>query len=135
MTIKEKVYRIIAILLCLIVCSCKTTKVVTVERVTHDTTFVAREHRDSIYLHDSVFVKEWQKGDTVFITTMQWKDRWRERIVKDTLRVVKVDSIPVPYPVVKEVEKKLTKTQKGLMWTGGLSIMALLAFVYRKIRR
>ena len=135
MTIKEKVYRIIAILLCLFVCSCKTTKVVTVERVTHDTTFVAREHRDSIYLHDSVFVKEWQKGDTVFITTMQWKDRWRERIVKDTLRVVKVDSIPVPYPVVKEVEKKLTKTQKGLMWTGGLSIMALLAFVFRKIRR
>jgi hypothetical protein len=109
--------------------------VVTVERVTHDTTFVAREHRDSIYLHDSVFVKEWQKGDTVFITTMQWKDRWCERIVKDTLRVVKVDSIPVPYPVVKEVEKKLTKTQKGLMWTGGLSIMALLAFVFRKIRR
>lgn len=135
MTIKEKVYRIIAILLCLFVCSCKTTKVVTVERVTHDTTFVAREHRDSIYLHDSVFVKEWQKGDTVFITTMQWKDRWRERIVKDTLRVVKVDSIPVPYPVVKEVEKKLTKTQKGLMWTGGLSIMALLAFLVRKIRR
>ena len=135
MTIKEKVYRIIAILLCLFICSCKTTKVVTVDRVTHDTTFVAREHRDSIYLHDSVFVKEWQKGDTVFITTMQWKDRWRERIVKDTLRVVKVDSIPVPYPVVKEVEKKLTKTQKGLMWTGGLSIMALLAFVFRKIRR
>ena len=123
MTIKEKVYRIIAILLCLFICSCKTTKVVTVDRVTHDTTFVAREHRDSIYLHDSVFVKEWQKGDTVFITTMQWKDRWRERIVKDTLRVV------------KEVEKKLTKAQKGLMWTGGLSIMALLAFVYRKIRR
>ena len=135
MTIKEKVYRIIAILLCLFVCSCKTTKVVTVERVTHDTTFVAREHRDSIYLHDSVFVKEWQKGDTVFVSKTQWKDRWRERIVKDTLRVVKVDSIPVPYPVVKEVEKKLTKTQKGLMWTGGLSIMALLAFVYRKIRR
>ena len=135
MTNKEKVYRIIAISLCLFICSCKTTKVVTVERVTHDTTFVAREHRDSIYLHDSVFVKEWQKGDTVFITTMQWKDRWRERIVKDTLRVVKVDSIPVPYPVVKEVEKKLTKAQKGLMWTGGLSIMALLAFVYRKIRR
>lgn len=135
MTIKEKVYRIIAILLCLFFCSCKTTKVVTVEHVTHDTTFVAREHRDSIYLHDSVFVKEWQKGDTVFITTMQWKDRWRERIVKDTLRVVKVDSIPVPYPVVKEVEKKLTKAQKGLMWTGVLFIMALLAFVFRKIRR
>lgn len=135
MTNKEKVYRIIAISLCLFVCSCKTTKVVTVERVTHDTTFVAREHRDSIYLHDSVFVKEWQKGDTVFITTMQWKDRWRERIVKDTLRVVKVDSIPVPYTVVKEVEKKLTNAQKGLMWTGGLSIMALLVFVYRKIRR
>lgn len=135
MTIKEKVYRIIAISLCLFVCSCKTTKVVTVERVTHDTTFVAREHRDSIYLHDSIFVKEWQKGDTVFVSKTQWKDRWRERIVKDTLRVVKVDSIPVPYPVVKEVEKKLTKTQKGLMWTGGLSIMALLAFVFRKIRR
>ena len=36
---------------------------------------------------------------------------------------------------IKEVEKKLTKAQKGLMWTGGLSIMALLAFVFRKIRR
>lgn len=116
--------------------ACKTKeRVVTVEHVTHDTTVVAREHRDSIYLHDSVFVKEWQKGDTVFVSVMQWKDRWRERIVKDTLRVVKVDSIPVPYEVVREVPRKLSKTQKGLMWTGGLSIMALFAFLVRKIRR
>lgn len=135
MTIKEKVYRIIAILLCLFICSCKTTKVVTVERVTHDTTFVVREHRDSIYLHDSIYVKEWRKGDTVWVEKTRFHRAGKERTRTDTIYRSKTDSIPVPYPVVKEVEKKLTKAQKGLMWTGGLSIMALLVFVYRKIRR
>jgi len=59
---------------------------------------------DSIYLYDSVHVKE--KGDTVIIE--KYKYSYRDRLRADT--VIQKDSIRVPYPV--EVEKKLTWWQK-----------------------
>jgi hypothetical protein len=71
----------------------------------------------------------------VWVEKTRFHRAGKERTRTDTIYRSKTDSIPVPYPVVKEVEKKLTKAQKGLMWTGGLSIMALLIFVVRKIRR
>lgn len=70
--------------------------------------------RDSIYLHDSVYVKEYIKGDTVRIT--EYRERWRERIkeVHDTSYMAKVDSVTVTVPV--EVEKKLSPVKKFKLW-------------------
>ena len=65
------------------------------------------------------------KGDTVFVTKTQWRDRWRERIVTDTCRVVRVDSVPVPYPVEVKVEKKLSWIQRTRMH-GGDALLALI---------
>lgn len=127
---------LIVIVASLVLAGCKTNeRIVTVERVHRDTLWRSNVLRDSIYLHDSIYVKEWQKGDTVWVEKTRFYCSGQERTRTDTIYKSKTDSIPVPYPVIKEVEKKLTKAQKGLMWTGGLSIMALLAFVYRKIRR
>ena len=56
----------------------------------------------------------------------------------DTTYVAKVDSIPVPYEVTKYVEKKLSKTQKGLMTLGIMTLMAAVvvgAFWLKKILR
>ena len=41
---------------------------------------------DTIYLHDSMFVREVMRGDTVYLTRMEWRDRWRTRVVHDTVR-------------------------------------------------
>ena len=125
----------IALLLCMLFGSCTKTEYVTVEKVKHDTTYVSKLQRDSIWLHDSIYVKEWMKGDTVYRDVDRWHTKYIEKQVHDTVYQATHDTIPQPYPVIKEVEKKLTKTQKGLMWIGGLSLMALFVFVAYKVKR
>lgn len=65
-------------------------------------------------MHDSVYVKEYIKGDTIKIT--EYRERWRERIkeVHDTSYISKVDSVQVAVPV--EVEKKLSVAKKFKLW-------------------
>ena len=111
--------------------SCTTTKVVTVEKVKTDTTYITKHQRDSVWLHDSIQVTE--KGDTVRIE--KWHTKYIEREVHDTLYRAKTDSIPVPYPVEKLVEKPRSTIEKGLLMVGILSIMALLVFAAFKIKK
>ena len=47
--------------------------------------------RDTIFLRDSIFLSERQRGDTVYLTRVEYRDRWRTHLVHDT--VVKTDSI------------------------------------------
>lgn len=81
-----------------VICSCRTVKYVPVETVKVDTTYINKLQRDSIYMLDSVYVKE--KGDTVLIE--KYKYLYRDKLVRDTMYISKVDSIQVPYPVEKE---------------------------------
>ena len=111
--------------------SCTTTKVVTVEKVKTDTTYITKHQRDSVWLHDSIQVTE--KGDTVRIE--KWHTKYIEREVHDTLYHAKTDSIPVPYPVEKLVEKPRSTIEKGLLMVGILSIMALLVFAAFKLKK
>ena len=46
---------------------------------------------DTVVVRDSVFVSEKQRGDTVYLTRVEWRDRWRTRMVHDT--IVHTDSI------------------------------------------
>ena len=56
------------------------------------TSFIQRSARvDTVYLRDSVFVSEKMRGDTVYLTRVEWRDRWRTRMVHDT--IVRTDSI------------------------------------------
>ena len=111
--------------------SCTTTKVVTVEKVKTDTTYITKHQRDSVWLHDSIQVTE--KGDTVRIE--KWHTKYVEKQVHDTLYQSKTDSIPVPYHVEKLVEKPRSTIEKGLLVVGVLSIMALVVFAAFKIKK
>ena len=122
---------IIAIILCWALSSCKTTEYVSVETVRTDTVYIAHIVTDSVYQHDSIYIHE--KGDTVWYE--RWHTQYRDRLRIDTVYQARVDTIAKPYPVIKEVEKKLTKTQKGLMWIGGLSLLAMFVFVVYKVKR
>ena len=93
------------IMLMIFLSSCTTTKVVTVEKVNTDTTYITKHQRDSVWLHDSIHVTE--RGDTIRIE--RWYTKYVEREVHDTLYQSKHDSIPVPYEVVKEVPRKKSK--------------------------
>lgn len=109
---------IVALLLAMMfmVASCTTTKYVTVEKVRTDTTYITKEKRDSIWLHDSTSVEK--KGDTLLIE--RWHTKYRDVYQLDTIYRATHDTIPAPYPVIKMVEKKLNWAQKSLMTVGGI---------------
>lgn len=115
-------------------CSCTTTKVVTVEKVRTDTTYIAKQQRDSIWLHDSIFVSQQQRGDTILLTTTKWHTKYIEREVHDTLYCAKTDSIPVPYEVIKEVPRKKSTIELVVFCIGIITIMAFVLFLGLKLK-
>lgn len=100
--------------------SCKTTKYVYVPEVHTDTLFITKQQRDSIWLHDSVFVKEYTKGDTVFMLHDKWHTKYIESIKHDSIYIATHDTIPKPYPVEVKVKKPLSWWQKTRMRLGEL---------------
>ena len=105
---------------------CKTkTVLVPVDRIKIE--YRDRLRIDSVYNRDTVNI--YKRGDTVYLQTI----KWRERFKFDTVSVVRVDSIPYPVEVIKEVNK-LTKWQRWRL--NALNIIALIiaAYVAIKIR-
>ncbi len=105
--------------------SCRQVEYVTVEKVRIDTTYITKWQRDSVWLHDSIHIKE--RGDTVMIE--RWHTQWRDRLRVDTIYQATHDTIPQPYPIetVKLVEKDLNWWQRLRMWIGNVGLIALLA--------
>lgn len=62
---------------------------------------------DSVYVHDSVYIRE--TGDTVFLT--RWRTLWRERAVHDTVIERLIDTVRLTETV--EVEKAVEVPRKG----------------------
>lgn len=121
--------------------SCTTTKVVEVEKV-HD---VHHHHTDSVFQHDSIHT---EKETTIMQLDsaamaqygIQLKSAERAWLVKTKeleLQIQKLmeisatkdsvhDSIPVPYPVIKLVEKELSGWQKTQMYAGDALLIAII---------
>ena len=110
--------------------SCKQIEYVTVEKVRNDTTYITKHQRDSVWLHDSIRVSE--KGDTIRIE--KWHTKYIEREVHDTLYRAKVDSIPVPYEVIKEVPRKKSTIELVVFCICIITIMALVLFLGLKLK-
>lgn len=104
---------------------CTKTEYITVEKVRTDTAYVMKWQRDSIWLHDSVYVTE--KGDTVRIE--KWHTTYIEKVLHDTAYVATHDTIPKPYPVVKEVPADLNWWQKIRIILGDFVLLAVLVLV------
>ena len=80
-------------------CSCTRTVYIPQTTVQHDSIFLHTHSRDSIWIHDSVTIKE--KGDTVWLT--RWRTEYRDRLLVDTAYIERTDTVRVPYPVEKKV--------------------------------
>ena len=60
---------------------------------------------DTIVMHDSVYVREVMRGDTVYLTRTEWRDRWRTRVERDTVVDVRVEKEVVQLPPERYVPK------------------------------
>ena len=128
--------KLLLFIVVLLLIGCKThEKIVTVEKVTHDTLWHEKTERDSIYLHDSIFVNQFTKGDTIFQIKDRWHTEYRDKYIHDTISIAKVDSVPVPYPVQVEIERQLTWLQKLLMGLGSIAVIVLVVLFGLKIYR
>ena len=117
----------------LLLVGCKTKeRVVTVEKVRTDTTYIMKHQRDSVWLHDSIHVTE--KGDTIRIE--RWHTKYIEKATHDTLYQATHDTIPQPYPVEKLVERKLSWWQQTRIHLGeallALAGIAVAVFVIKR---
>ena len=115
-----------------LLCGCKAKEVVTVEKTKTDTLLWYSNIHDSVVVKDSVYMRD--GGDTVVVE--RWHTRWREMVVKDTVYKSRLDSVPMPYPVVKMVEKELSMWQKIRMHAGE-AVLAILGWgvVWAIVRR
>jgi hypothetical protein len=141
--------------LALMMCSCKNVEYVPVveNHIEHHWHTDSVKERDSTHTERETIIREVdsaamakygiqmernQRAWLVLQREMEARLRELEQIsaTKDTVR----DSIPVPVPyeVIKEVPAKLSKTQKGLMTLGIMTLMAGVivgAFWLKKILR
>lgn len=115
----------IAIILLFLLTSCKQIEYIPVIEHKTDTTYITKVQKNSVWLHDSVFVSV--KGDTTWIEKFHTKYITKE--VHDTLYKSRIDSIPVPYEVVKEVAKKLSWWQKLRLWLGDITLIGILGLM------
>ena len=117
---------LIGLMVCGLLTSCKSHEPTIVERVRTDTVRITQQQRDSIYLRDSIFVNQWQNGDTIF----QIRDRWHTQYVMkertDTFYKARVDSVPVPYPVIKKVPAELTWWQQCRLHLANIVLWVIL---------
>ena len=113
----------------LLCCACGTTKYVPIE-ITR-TEYRDNYLRDSIYLQDSIFVKE--KGDTLIVE--KYRYLYRDKLVRDS--IFKTDTIRVPYPVevVKEVKKPLSSWQNFQVWCGRIALVTVLLLLIYFVRK
>ena len=114
-----------------VICSCRTVKYVPVETIKVDTTYINKLQRDSIYMLDSVYVKE--KGDTVLIE--KYKYLYRDKLVRDTMYISKADSIQVPYPVEKELTWWLKIKIAIIDFVMVVCILVIIFFVLRLFKK
>lgn len=107
--------------------SCKQVEYVTVEKVRTDTTYITKWQKDSVWLHDSIHIRE--RGDTVMIE--RWHTQWRDRLRVDTIYQATHDTIQQPYPIetIKMVEKELNWWQRLRLWIGNIGLLGILGVI------
>ena len=113
-------------LLLLLTTSCRTIYVDRpVETIVHDTLKIVQAKTDSVFVKDSIFV--YKNGDTVYI--YKYRDRYKDKILRDTVYKHSVDSTSYPVYIEKEVEVKYIPWYNKIL--GCLGIILIGYIIYR----
>ena len=117
----------VMLLFLLLLCGCRT-EYVPIESVRYDSVMIEKLMRDSVFVRDSVYLRE--KGDTVYVE----KDRYVYvyRSVVDTFFAEKIREVEVPVPV----ERKLTWWERVKLdyaeWVIGVLVAIALIYALRQ---
>ena len=104
-----------------------------VERVKYVTEYRNVYQVDTTIQHDSVYIREWVKGDTVRITEYRDKYIYRYKTIRDT--VIKADSVAIEHTKEVQVEKPLSRSQRakiGAFWWLLAAVVGMAAWIFRK---
>lgn len=118
--------KIIALLIFTTACSPKI-----VEKVRTEYVYQNVYQRDTLITKDSVYIREWLKGDTVWVEKFRdryvYRDRWRDS--------VSVQEVHDTTTVERKVDRELTWGQKAKInsfWWLIAAVAALCVWVFRK---
>lgn len=122
---------LIILAVCFMLSGCRTQREVIVDKQTvHDTLYRVNFIHDSIFRTDSVFVNQYQRGDTVFRDRDRCHVEYRERVVHDTLREVYADTV---YYYDKgervTVEKPMSRWQRYRMNIGTFIVLLFVGWL------
>lgn len=130
---------VILVLMILVLAGCKTKYIETVHYQpveVHDTIHNTSYVRDSVTLHDSVYIH--QKNDTVLVekwhTKYKWKTSWDTMYISKEVPYVVNDTVyEIKEVPVDKVVYKQHWWQNALTWIGGLcSLGLILSFILNK---
>ena len=62
-------------------------------------------HTDTVVLRDSIYIREFIKGDTFYITRVEYRDRWRTQIVRDTVHNTQIVEKVIEHPPERYIPK------------------------------
>ena len=128
------------IILTLVSCkSLESVESVTSKVESHDSTALVNMvySIDTIYQHDSIYIREIQRGDTIYLTRTEWRDRWRTHLVHDTIHNTEyVTKIEYQDRVIeKPPEKYIPKFYKNCTWLFFILLLLLVGIIVFKVWR
>lgn len=107
------------LLVCVVMVGCRTLPEPVAVRVERDSIYLRSVERDSVFVRDSVTIRE--KGDTVYRD--RWRVEYRERVLRDTVYIGKSDTLIITKVV--EVATPLSWWKRVKMSVGGVAIAVL----------
>ena len=126
---------LIAIIIAMVCVGCKSVEYVEVETIRLDTLHHYEFQLDSIVRIDSIYEREYIKGDTVFKEKESYSYRNTHKAKADTIRETKVEYVEKPI----EVEKELTAWQKFKInageWMLGGIVTLLVVFAFLRVAK
>ena len=102
-----------------------------IEHVRTEVVYRDRMQKDSVFFHDSVFVSEKIKGDTVYIDRFKYRYIYKDKYQTDTL----IREVHDTTSVEVKVEKSLSwvqKTKINAFWWLITALVAALLWIFRK---
>ena len=90
------------------------------KQVSSDSTFIQQMHYDSIYIYHDRYLD--RSKDTIYVKETEIE--YRYQLLRDTVRIIRRDSIPYEVTIteVKEV-KYIPRWCKVLSWIGGICLI------------
>ncbi|MCF2604345.1 hypothetical protein JQM84_11730 [Parabacteroides distasonis] len=120
---------LLCLLFCTLLAGCGTPrKLPVVERIQRDTLYLHQVQYDSVYVYRDRYVD--RSRDTVYVNDRSVA--YRYRLQRDTLRIHRVDSIPVIREV--EVVREVARTPWYAKLLAAIGLLGLFLFLF-KIRK